>query len=81
MPTITLCDADGTTIISEGEGVVYGFGLPRVYCKEAEPAVDAYVNGLQAAAEDARELYRERRADLALKFHKEYPDGKLPDVD
>ena len=41
--------------------------------------MEAYHEDLMAAAAEARVLYTERQKAAAKRFHKKYPDGKLPD--
>ena len=79
MPLVQLCDADGKTPI-EADTKSCGWGChARRYSPEAQKAVDKYFLELQAAVAQARSEYNKRRITAQLKFHKKYPDGKLPD--
>ncbi len=79
MPIVRVCDADGKSPVPD-DAEPQGWGKhARMYCAEGEKAVDAYWNELQAAAAEARGAYQERRTKAQEKFHKKYPQGKLPD--
>ncbi len=79
MPLVRLCDADGKTAVEDDVAPCSWGKHSRVYSPEAQEAVDAYFLELKAAAADARSVFNKRRIKAQLKFHKKYPDGKLPD--
>lgn len=79
MPLVRLCDADGKSPVPK-DAKPCGWGKhARMYCVRGQKAVDAYWNELQAAAAEARSEYQSRRIKAQVKFHKKYPQGKLPD--
>ena len=79
MPAVILCDADLKTPV-EADTAPCGWGShARRYSPEAQEAVDAYFLALKAGAAAGRAEFNKHRVKAALKFHKKYPDGKLPD--
>lgn len=79
MPIMQICDADCKTVLTADTLCVIGWGQKRIYSSEAVKDVEAYHEDLMAAAAEARVLYTERQKAAAKRFHKKYPDGKLPD--
>ena len=79
MPIVTICDADGETILTEATAVRFPWGYDRVYSEKAAKDVEEYFHDLQTAAATSRAVFEKLQVEAVAKFKQKYPTGKLPD--